>query len=329
MSKHVIDTRQLKSRLFLDGLFRRADEMKKMVAGGAGTRRHEGRVVASFFYQPSTRTKMTFDAAAKRLGAEVIGTENAKEFSSAFKGETLEHSLLAIQECFDVLVMRHDREGAAKIAASVLKVPVINAGDGTNQHPTQALLDLYTIKEFFGRIENLTVAFVGDVVQGRTIRSLAYLLANIDSNKLYFVSPKILGMPDEMRQYLKEKGVSFEETEDLEKVLPLVDVLYVTRLQWEYLKDEERRKLSGEYNKFQITKEKADKMKDGSIIMHPLPINTEKSEGHPEIASDVDHHPRAHYFRQSNNGLYVRMALLDILLSREKDPLYSLIHDIE
>src|SRR3990167_4728319 len=140
MVSHIVDTRQLKNRQFLEGLFVRADYMKHAVENKNAIHKHNGKIVASFFYQPSTRTKMTFDTAAKRLGADVVGTENAKEFSSAFKGETLEHSLRAIEECFDAVVMRHDTAGAAKRAASMLKVPFINAGDGTNQHPTQALL---------------------------------------------------------------------------------------------------------------------------------------------------------------------------------------------
>ncbi len=326
MVRHIVDTRQMKDRRFLEGLFQRADLMKDAVVNNRPVRKHEGRIVASFFYQPSTRTKMTFDAATKRLGADVVGTENAKEFSSAFKGETLEHSLLAVQECFDLVVMRHDKNGAAKRAAAILKVPFVNAGDGTNQHPTQALLDLYTIREFFGRVDGLKIAFVGDISQGRTIKSLAYLLAQLDGNELYFVAPKELGLPEDMRDHLKEKSVVFHETSDMDPVIPIVDVLYVTRLQWEYVMDEAQKNLLMEnYRRFQITAAIADKMKENSIIMHPLPINTEKSDGWPEITPEVDSHARAHYFRQSNNGLYVRMALLDILLTGEADPLYSLI----
>ncbi len=329
MVKHIVDTRQLKDRRFLDGLFERADQMKHAVENKQVSRKHEGKIVASLFYQPSTRTKMTFDTAAKRLGAEVVSTENAREFSSAFKGETLEHSLLAIEECFDLVVMRHDKDGAAKRAATILNIPFINAGDGKNQHPTQALLDLYTIRQVFGRIDNLKIAFVGDIAQGRTIKSLAYLLAHLEGNELFFVSPKSLALPEDMRAYLTERGTVFQETDDLDYVLPFIDVLYVTRLQWEYLLDEGQKNLLLEnYRKFQITLERANQMKDGSIIMHPLPINTQKSEGFPEIASEVDNHPRAIYFRQSNNGLYVRMALLDVLLTGEKDPLYNLILDV-
>jgi aspartate carbamoyltransferase catalytic subunit len=329
MIKHIVDTRQLKDRQFLEGLFARADYMKRAVENGSVIHKHMGKIVASFFYQPSTRTKMTFDTAAKRLGAEVVGTENAREFSSAFKGETLEHSLLAIQNCFDAVVMRHHEAGAAKKASDILKVPFINAGDGTNQHPTQSMLDLYTIREFFGRIDSLKIAFIGDIVHGRTIKSLAYLLAQLDGNELFFVAPNELSLPNDMREYLKERGVVFHESSELESILPHVDVLYVTRLQMEYVNEEGQRNLLLEnYKKFQITRKKADMMREGSIIMHPLPINTEKSNGSPEITPDVDTHSRAHYFRQSNNGLYVRMALLDIMLTGDKDPLYNMILDV-
>ncbi len=329
MVSHIVDTRQLKDRQFLEGLFARADYMKHAVENRNAIHKHNGKIVASFFYQPSTRTKMTFDTAAKRLGADVVGTENAREFSSAFKGETLEHSLRAIEECFDVVVMRHDKEGSAKRAASMLKVPFINAGDGTNQHPTQALLDLYTIRQFFTRMDNLKVVFVGDIVHGRTIKSLAYLLSHLEGNEMWFVSPQSLSLPDDMRAYLTEKNVKFHETDVLDSVLAIADVLYVTRLQWEYVKDESQKNLlMDNYRKFQITASKADMMRNGSIIMHPLPINTEKSDGWPEIAGEVDNHPRAQYFRQSNNGLYVRMALLDILLTGESDPPYNLILEV-
>jgi aspartate carbamoyltransferase catalytic subunit len=329
MVRHLVDTRQLKDRRFLEGFLSRADEMKRIVRQHGGLRKHEGKIVASFFYQPSTRTKMTFDTAAKRLGAEVVGTENAREFSSAFKGETLEHSLLAIHECFDAVIMRHHQDGAAKRAAAILKIPFINAGDGRNQHPTQALLDLYTIHQYFGRIDNLKVAFVGDIAQGRTIKSLAYLLSHLDGNEFFFISPKSLGLPEHMREYFQSRSAEFSEIEDIEDVIGDIDILYVTRLQFEYVSDEEdKKRLMEDYRKYQITSALADKMKERSIIMHPLPINTEKSEGFPEITGEVDRHPRAHYFRQSNNGLYARMALLDILLSGPTDPLYDLILEV-
>ena len=303
--------------------------MKSSVAKKDIIKKHEGKIVGSFFYQPSTRTKTTFDTAAKRLGAQVVGTENAREFSSAFKGETLEHSLRAIQNCFDLVVIRHHESGAAARAARVLNVPFVNAGDGTNQHPTQALLDLYTIREKFGRIDSLKIAFVGDVVHGRTIKSLAYLLAHLRNNQMTFVAPKMLALPEDMRKYLTSKSIDFAETEDIDKIISTTDILYDTRLQFEYLKsDQEKKHLMQVYSKFQITGKTADMMKHNSIIMHPLPINTEKSDGYPGITPEVDNHPRAHYFVQSNNGLYVRMALLDVMLTGESHPLYRMILDV-
>ncbi len=319
----MVDTRQLKDPEFLAGLFELADQYKAAVAQHRAARPHEGRIVASFFYQPSTRTKLSFDAAAKRLGAEVIGTENAREFSSAYKGETLAHSLRATEEFADVFVLRHDRSFAALEAARTIAKPVINAGDGTNQHPTQALLDHYTISRHFGRTDDLRVAFVGDAERGRTVRSLAYLLAHGSGNRITFVSPAGT-VPEDMRRYLREKdGVTMDETVDLEAVLPDVDVLYVTRLQWEYADAADQARLKESYHRFQVRREHADRMQRESIILHPLPINTEKSDGFPEIAPGVDGHPRARYFKQSNNGLYVRMALLDVLLTGPEHPLYG------
>ncbi|MBI5347570.1 MAG: aspartate carbamoyltransferase [Candidatus Aenigmarchaeota archaeon] len=329
MVKHIVDTRQFKDRRFLEGLFEHAAEMREARFDKGVCHLHDDKVVGGLFYQPSTRTRTTFETAAIRLGAKTVFTENARDFSSAAKGETLEHSLRAIEDCFDVMVIRHYEDGAAKRAAGVLRIPFINAGDGKNQHPTQALLDLFTIKEYFQKIDGLDIGFVGDIAQGRTIKSLAYLLSHLKDNRLYFVSPISLGVPEDMRTYLREKSIQFYETDELDAVISAVDVLYVTRLQFEYVEDEvEKRRLMSEYEKFQITLEKADKMMDGSILMHPLPINTEKSEGRPEIRCEVDEHPRAHYFKQSNNGLYVRMALLDVMLSGEQNPLYSLILDV-
>ena len=331
MVKHIVDTRQLKDRRFLDGLFLLADEMQEQVRSHSVERKHEGKVMGSFFFKsaPSTRTKMSFHSAAKRLGVDVVATDNAEEFSSLFKGETLEHTLLATQGFFDVIVMRHPQNGAAKRAAYVLNIPFINAGDGTNQHPTQALLDVYTFRQKFQRIDNLKIGFLGDIRHGRTIRSSAYLLAHGENNELWFISPPELGLPDDMRSYLLNKGTKFYETEDIDAVLPNLDVLYVTRLQWEHVQDEEeRRHLMEDYRRFQITSQRANRMGIDSIIMHPLPINREKSDGFPEITPDVDTDDRAWYFVQSRNGLYVRMALLDVLLTGYTSNLYDLILDV-
>ncbi len=329
MVRHIVDTRQLKDRLFLEGLFERADEMRKIRWEKGVVDKHSNKIIAELFYEPSTRTRLTFGAAAIRLGAKIIGTENARDFSSAAKGEILEHSLRAIEESYDLLVLRHDKDGAGIRAARVAQMPIINGGDGTNQHPTQALLDLYAIRNSQKRIDGLKVALIGDVSRGRTIRSLAYLLAHLDGNCLYFVAPRELGLPDDMRSYLKhERKLDIYEIDDLDRILPEVDVAYATRLRLEYTDNHEKQRLLDAYRKFQITSERADRMKQGSVIMHPLPINTEKSDGFPEITPEVDRHSKAYYFEQSNGGLYIRMALLDILLTGHSDPLYNLILDV-
>lgn len=332
MVNHVIDTRQFKSREFLEGLFKDADDMRWRRGESGIINLHPGKIVGGFFYQPSTRTRVSFEAAAQRIGAGTVFTENAKDFSSAFKGESLVHSLRAVEECFDVVVVRLDEETAAdngaKRAASVLHIPYINAGDGKNQHPTQALVDLYTLREFHKRIDRLKVAFVGDIEQGRTIKSLAYLLAQLDGNQLYFVSPKELALPDDLRTYLVKKNVEVYETADLDSVIAEVDTLYDTRLQWEYLDEPKKVQLMENYGRFQITRDRAERMRADAIIMHPLPINTTKSNGRPEIHPEVDSNKKAVYFRQSNNGLYVRMALLNTLLTGESHPLYNLILDV-
>lgn len=327
MVKHVIDTRQLKDRAFLEGLFLKADKMKEDINNGNDTRNHIGKIVCSLFYEPSTRTKISFDSAAKRLGAEVVGTENAREFSSDYKGETLEHTILATQDSYDTLVMRHPEDGAANRAALVSKKTVINAGDGNNQHPTQALLDVYTIRQKLGRIGNLKFGFVGDLLHGRTVKSLVYLLAHMSGNTMYFISPEEFRLNQEILDYLSRVGVTYYQTDDIDSVLPVLDGLYATRIQCERLGSKELfENVLEKYDNFAVTKERADRMKGNSIIMHPLPINTNKSNGHPEITPEVDNHPRAVYFDQSNNGLAIRMALLDTIFS--KDALYQRIGDI-
>lgn len=326
MIRHVIDTRQLKNRNFLEGLFLKADKFKEAIHDGNDSRIHAGKIVCSLFYEPSTRTKISFDSAAKRLGAEVIGTENAREFSSEYKGETLEHAILATQDSYDVLVIRHPEDGAAKRAALVSKKTVINAGDGNNQHPTQALLDVYTIRQKLGRTDNLKFGFVGDLSHGRTVKSLTYLLAHMKGNELFFISPAEFRLNQEILEYLAKAGVKYYQTDDIDSVLPILDGLYVTRIQWERIASQEFEKVLEGYDRFAITLERADKMKNDSIIMHPLPINNMKSSGHPEIHPEMDRHPHAVYFDQSNNGLCIRMALLDTVFS--KDNLYNLIGDI-
>lgn len=265
-----------------------------------------GKIMASLFYEPSTRTRFSFESAMLRLGGSVITTENAKEFSSVSKGETLEDSIRIVNTYVDVIVLRHDEEGASKRASLVSEVPIINAGDGTGQHPTQALLDLYTIQRELGKIDGIHIAFVGDLKHGRTIRSLSYLLGNFTDIVIDFVSPEGLRVGDDIKLYLTEHGVAFHETEDLDAIKEKVDVLYQTRIQKErFTSTEEYQKFKGCY---QINREFADSMKTQSIIMHPLPRVD-------EILPEVDASPHAVYFRQAHYGLLIRMALLKHLFT--------------
>jgi aspartate carbamoyltransferase catalytic subunit len=240
-----------------------------------------------------------------RLGGSVVGTENAGEFSSAAKGETLEDSIRVVSAYADAIVIRHPEAGSAARAAAVSGVPVINAGDGAGQHPTQALLDAYTIYRETGSLSGKKVAFVGDLKNGRTVRSLAYLLSKYEGLELTLVSPRELAMGTDILEYLKEKGVSITETEELAGAMAVAEVVYQTRIQKERFPSEaEYLKFKGRYV---ITRELADTMKQGAIIMHPLPRVD-------EITPEVDASEHARYFEQARYGLYVRMALLRTLL---------------
>ncbi len=300
MLRHVLSTSQFLDPSLLGELFTRADELRKEKNNDA----LKGKILASVFYEPSTRTRFSFEAAMYRLGGKVISTENAEEFSSAIKGETLEDSIRVISGYADAIVLRHHEKGACKRAASVSSVPIINAGDGPGEHPTQALLDLYTLQKELGGVNGKKVAFVGDLKYGRTVHSFSQLLSLYDV-ELFLVSPPQLQMPGEYRQILTLSGTKFIETRSLDEVLPVADAVYATRIQRERFDNAE------EYQKvkdaFVITKREVEKMKRGAILMHPLPrVN--------EITQDVDDDKRAVYFKQAENGLYVRMALLEKIL---------------
>ncbi|MBO0709072.1 MAG: aspartate carbamoyltransferase, partial [Candidatus Dormibacteraeota bacterium] len=228
--RHVVAAQQF-SRPLLEAIFERTDEMRADPARAAG--RLQGQVMAALFYEPSTRTRLSFEAAMLRLGGRVMGTDNAREFSSAAKGETLEDTIRIVAGYADVIVLRHVEEGAAERAALVSDVPVINGGDGRGQHPTQALLDLYTIQDELGHIDGTRVAMVGDLANGRTVRSLSYLLAKFDGVEITFVAPPQVQMGEDLKTYLTERGVRWRETVDLDPVLPEVDVVYQTRIQKE------------------------------------------------------------------------------------------------
>ena len=301
--RHVIESQQF-SRSMLEELFARADEIKREPHRFMG--RLAGSVMAALFYEPSTRTRLSFEAAMLRLGGQTMGTDNAREFSSAAKGETLEDSIRIVSGYSDVIVLRHSEEGAARRAGAVSSVPIINAGDGPGQHPTQALLDLFTIRAELGRIDGVRVAMVGDLANGRTVRSLTYLLSKFREIKVWFVAPEQVRMRQDLKDHLDEHDVPWKETEDLNSVLSAVDVVYMTRIQKERFADAESyNAVKGVYR---IDKDAMARMRDHAILMHPLPRVD-------EISPEVDDDPRSAYFRQARNGLHIRMALLERLLT--------------
>jgi len=302
--QHVIESQQFSVPDLLE-LFGRTRQMERIEQRG-GTRDYENRIMATLFYKPSTRTRFSFEAAMYRLGGRVLSTESAKAFSSVIEGEQLEDTIRIISNYCDMIVLRHNEEGGAKRAAAVSPVPVINAGDGAGgQHPTQALLDLYTIYNECNTLNGLSVALIGALDTGRTVRSLAYLLSKFERVKLYFLAPPELQIKQDIIDHLKEHDVWFQLSSDPEEVLPQVNVVYQTRIDRERLK---RQDVSlAQYN---INPAMLRKMKSDAIIMHPLPRSVEIDEA-------VDHDPRAAYFRQTRNGLYVRMALLTMLFDSE------------
>jgi aspartate carbamoyltransferase catalytic subunit len=303
---HVVEAQQFDLSTLAE-LFHIAEKMEKVVEHG-GIREFDNRIMATLFYEPSTRTRFSFETAMHRLGGRVISTENAAEFSSVSKGETLEDTIHIMNGYADVIVMRHNEVGASKRAAAVSRVPIINAGDGVGQHPTQALLDLYTIRREIGAIDGLRIAMVGDLAQGRTVRSLAYLLSKFRDIKIYFVAPQMLRIKEDILGHLKEHGIWYTEETSLAKVLPEVNVVYQTRIQKERFGDRitDYDACRGVYI---MNEECLALMKPDAIIMHPLPRLD-------EITMGVDRDPRAAYFRQAQNGLYVRMALLKMVLGQ-------------
>ncbi|THF73550.1 aspartate carbamoyltransferase [Cohnella fermenti] len=297
---HVLGAKQF-SRSELDELFAAAKGMEEVVRTG-GNRSHQGAIMTTLFFEASTRTRLSFESAMSRLGGSVIGTENAAQFSSAIKGETLEDTIRIISGYSDVIVMRHTEIGAAKRAAAVADVPVINAGDGAGEHPTQALLDAYTIQKEIGQLDGVRIAMVGDLAYGRTVHSLSYILANYKDVQVFYISPENVRIPSYVKRYMDEKGIRYSESGDLNSVAGDIDVLYQTRIQKERFPSlEEYEKASGH---FIVDAELMSLMPNKSIVLHPLPRAG-------EIADSVDNDPRAAYFRQARNGLYVRMALVD------------------
>ena len=281
----------------IEYILKLAEEMEPIARSEKKSDALSGKLLGMLFYEPSTRTRLSFEAAMKRLGGSTIGFAEAGT-SSATKGENLTDTVRIVGEYSDALVIRHNMEGTARFVANIVDVPVINAGDGAGQHPTQTMLDLYTMKRILGRIDDLRIALVGDLKYGRTVHSLAYALAKFDVD-VSFVSPKELKMPREILHDLSKSGVDVYETDNIHEVLDKTDVLYVTRIQKERFPDPaEYLKIKGAYT---IT----SKLLEGSdaIVMHPLPRID-------EISHDVDNTPQGRYFEQAFYGVPVRMALL-------------------
>jgi len=262
-----------------------------------------GRVMASLFFEPSTRTQLSFDTAMKRLGGEVIKMSGTKG-TSVEKGETLSDTVRIINQYSDIIVVRHPNEGAARYISEQVNIPVVNAGDGSNQHPSQSMLDLYSIYKTQGTLTDLTIALVGDLKYGRTVHSLVYALSTF-SPKFIFISPESLAMPDYIKEELSRLGVNFKESENLDEVVNNLDIMYVTRIQKERfadLQDYERVK-----NAYIIRAAQLENVKKNFKILHPLPrVN--------EIHVDVDALPAAYYFQQAGNGVFMRQSILSTLL---------------
>lgn len=260
----------------------------------------DGRVVATLFFEPSTRTRLSFETAANRLGARVIGFTDPKVTSSS-KGETLKDTIMMVSNYADVIVMRHFLEGAALYASEVSPVPVVNAGDGANQHPSQTMLDLYSIYKTQGTLEGLHITLVGDLKYGRTVHSLIMAMRHFNPT-FHFIAPRELAMPEEYKIYCREHGINFEENEEFdEDVIAQADILYMTRVQRERFTDlMEYERVKDVYI---LKRQMLAKAKDNLRILHPLPrVN--------EIAYDVDEDPHAYYFQQAQNGLYAREAII-------------------
>ena len=298
---HVLSVDQF-DRSALEDLFKRTDTMRELVKKDGGDERLAHHVSANLFYETSTRTNSSFTAAMYRLGGGVINITDVERTSVA-KGESLEDTVRMLAGYADAIVIRHPEVGATKRAAAVSSVPIINGGEGVGEHPTQSLLDLYTIYQEKGTIDGLTITLLGDLKYGRTPHSLAKILNNFDVS-LNFVSPASLAFPDDLQVLIKNKV--FVST-SLDDVLPKSDVIYATRIQKERIDNPAEYEQIGD--SYHVTKEILSKMKQDAIVMHPLPRVD-------EITTDVDSDPRAAYFRQAENGLYIRMALFDMLIKR-------------
>ncbi len=285
-----------------------AEKMVPIVKGDKISREMEGKILATLFFEPSTRTMLSFQAAMQRLGGSCIGFANPKQ-SSVKKGETLADTLTVTSSYADIVVLRHPQEGAARLASKFSSKPVINAGDGAGQHPTQTLLDLFTIRDEMGNISNNHIGIAGDLKYGRTVHSLTNALAMYDT-ELTFIAPPGLQMPDEIIKKLKKDGIEYHKADDMEAVIDDLDVLYLTRIQRErFPTEEEYEKVASIYN---VNRNMLENVKEDMIVMHPLPRVD-------EISPDVDDTKHAKYFEQAANGVPTRMAIMSLLLETYKE----------
>ncbi len=262
-----------------------------------------GKVIATLFFEPSTRTRLSFESAINRLGGRVIGFTDSSS-SSVTKGETLYDTIRVISNYSELIVMRHPLEGSARYASEITQLPVINAGDGANQHPTQTLLDLYSIQKTQGKLNNLNIVMVGDLKYGRTVHSLLMALSEFDAN-FYFISPDELKMPDEYKLHLEKTGLSYHESRDLDDTINEADIIYMTRVQKERFSDPIEYEKTR--NAYVLKNDMLKGTRNNTKVLHPLPrVN--------EIDIGVDMNPKAYYFEQTENGVYVRQAIISLIL---------------
>jgi aspartate carbamoyltransferase catalytic subunit len=303
LPRHILRVDQF-DRASLDHVLTHARSMRHVAETG-GDSRLSGKILATLFYEPSTRTRLSFESAMLRLGGGVISAEYAAETSSAVKGESIEDTVRIVESYADAIVIRHPLAGVPERGATAASVPIINAGDGAREHPTQALLDILTISDELGRIDDLTVAMVGDLRYGRAPRSLAMLLGLTRNCRVVLVAPPGIEMASDVLHSLGQTGIEISFERDLMEVASHADVIYMTRVQRErFPTDDAYRAARGTYR---FTDQHLKVMKQESIVMHPLPRLDEVDPG-------VDSDTRAAYFRQARNGVHLRMALLDLLL---------------
>ena len=306
----------------LERVFREA-QLAEEITNSGGSNLLKGKIILTLFYEPSTRTRLSFEFATYHLGGRVLSSEAAREFSSAAKGESIEDTIQVLCRYRpSAIVIRHYQEGAAERAAAVARdarsgrpIPVFNAGDGPGQHPTQALLDAYTIWRVRGTLDGTTVAVAGDLLNGRTARSLCYLLAKYPGVSFRLIAPKLVQMKDDLLAYLRRHKVPFMQTDDLTAGVRDADVLYVTRIQKERFQDQAIAQYERLRDSFSVTQELLANLPPTAIVMHPLP----RVEGdHSELPTSVDADPRVVIFDQSEAGMYVRMALLKLTLTADR-----------